>query len=213
MRITKIMLFVLLFCSFCLTAFANISSKTLKEKAAAGEFKATIPRLMLTTSLARQNATANINTTIDKFRYQAEKIGNTNVNFEVVSNNADYVSLLFYGTAYLEGVAHPEIDTHALVINKVNGSIMNLQDFIKIPSVKFMKEQAALGKLKVLAIDGKTEIDVDHIQSLKTIPQEFIVDNYGNVYLLATDMTIYATGTPLILFPLDTYKDFYVAKG
>ena len=76
-----------------------------------------------------------------------------------------------------------------------------------------MQEQARLGKIKILALDGKTEIDAEHIKGLKTIPQEFIVDNYGNVYLLATDMTIYATGTPLILLPLDTYKDFYVAKG
>lgn len=213
MRIVKVLFLILLFCSFCLTAFANINSKALTEKAAAGEFKASIPRLMLRTSLARQNANASIDATIDKFRYQAEKIGNTNVNFEVTSNNADYVSLLFYSTAYLEGVAHPETDAHALVINKVDGSVKTLQDFIKIPNAKFMQEQANLGKIKLLALDGKTEIDAEHIKGLKTIPQEFIVDNYGNVYLLATDITIYATGTPLILLPLDTYKDFYVAKG
>lgn len=213
MRITRIILFVLLLCSFCLTAFANINFKTINEKGAAGEFNAKVPRLMLTTSLARQNATASINATIDKFRYQAEKMGNTNVSFEVTSNNADYVSLLFYGTVYLEGAAHPETDTHALVINKTNGAVMNLQEFINIPNAKYMQEEARLGKIKVLAIDGQTEIDAANIQGLKNIPQEFVVDNYGNVYLLATDISIYATGTPLILFPLDTYKDFYVAKG
>jgi len=213
MHLKKALALSALLCTLCLSAYAEVRTIPLEEKCASGTFKVAVPKPMLQKSLARQQATANIQAAIDKFRYQAEKIGNTEVTFTVTSDNDSYVSIIMEGIAFMPGLAHPEKETHAIVLDKATGELLPLSNFVKIPTVQFLKDQAAAGNLELLASDGHTELPIDTINSISEIPQEFIVDKLGNVYLLASEITVYATGTPLIALPIKNLSSAYVVKG
>ncbi len=213
MNFKKILILATALCCLSLSAFAEVYSKTVMEQAAAGYFKANVPRVVLHTSATRYAAKTNIEAVIDKFRYQAENIGNTEVFYHVTADNASYISLFFESIAQLEGAAHPEKDFHALVLDKKTGQPLPLSKFINVPNLAFLKEQNSFGNVIVTASDGRTRLDNSLVDELKSLPTEYILDRRGNVYLLATEMTIYATGTPLILLPISNFHAAYVVKG
>jgi len=213
MRFYKSTCLVALLCSLCLSAYAEVETRPFQEKCTAGEFKVNAPKVYHTTSAARQASKFNIDTVVEKFRYQAEKIGNTEVKYHVTADNQSYVSLFLESTAVYEGAAHPEKDFHAIVIDKKTGEELPLSSFIKIPNLAYLKEQNSFGNIIVTASDGQTQLDNGIVNELKTTPTEFILDSKGNVYLLATEMTIYATGIPLILLPISNFHAAYVTKG
>lgn len=213
MNFKKIFILATALCCLSFSAFAEVYSKTVTEQAAAGYFKANVPRVVLHTSAARYTAKTNIEAMIDKFRYQAESIGNTEVFYHVTADNASYISLFFESIAHLEGSAHPEKDFHALVLDKQTGQPLPLSSFINVPNLAYLKEQNSFGNVIVTASDGRTRLDNSLVDELKTLPTEYILDRRGNVYLLATEMTVYAAGTPLILLPISNFHAAYVVKG
>lgn len=200
---------------FSLTPYASaeVQTRNLKEKCAAGDFIVDVPRVVLESSEARQLARTQVAELVEKFRYQAEKIGKTEVKYHVTAENESYVSIFMESTAYYEGAAHPEKEFHALVLDKATGSPLPLSNFIKIPNLTFLKEQNSFGNVIVTASDGQTKLDNSLVDELRALPTEYILDRAGNVYLLATEMTIYATGTPLILLPISNFHATYVTKG
>lgn len=213
MRFNKILVLATLLCSLSFSAFAEVQTRNLQEKCAAGDFIVEVPKVILKSSEARQEATLQIAALVDKFRYQAEKIGKTEVKYHVTAENNSYVSLFMESTVYYEGAAHPEKEFHAVVLDKQNGTALPLSNFIKIPNLTFLKEQNSFGNVIVTASDGQTKLDNSLVDELKTLPSEYILDRSGNVYLLATEMTIYTTGTPLILLPIRNFHAAYVTKG
>ena len=213
MRFTKALILSAILCSLSLSAFAEVQTKILNEKCAAGTFQVDVPKVVLQKSQARQNSMLAINNIVEKFRYQAESIGNTEVKYHVTAENDSYVSLLLESVAVMPDSAHPDKAAHAIVIDKTTGEEMPLSHFVTIPNAKYLRDQAEQGYLKVLYIDGQTELPVDIAKDIKVVPTEYILDRQGNVYLLATDMTIYATGTPLLFMSQKDFPDAYVIKG
>jgi len=213
MHFPKFLALTAVICCLTFSAFAEVTAITKTEKCAAGEFKVSVPKVYYTTSAARQASKLNIDAVIDKFRYQAEKIGNTEVIYHVTADNQSYISLFLESAAIYEGAAHPEKEFHAIVLDKKTGEVLPLNHFINVPNLAYLKEQNSFGNVIVTASDGQTQLDSSLVNELKALPTEYILDSRGNVYLLATEMTIYATGTPLILLPISNFHAAYVTKG
>lgn len=211
-RLFKILLCTLTLCLASTPAFAEVRTIPKTENCAAGTFKVDFPKPMLVGIQARQQATDNIQLVIDKFRYQAENIGNTEVKYHVTAETREYISIFLESLAVAPEVAHGEKDAHAIVIAKKTGEVLPLSYFFNLPDMAFLRTQGNANYITVLAADGHSQLDTGLIQQLTTLPTEYFLDAQGNVYLLATEMTIYATGTPLLKLPKENFPYNYVQQ-
>lgn len=211
-KLSKISVITSLLIGVCSLVFAEVRVLPLEEKGSAGSFCVSLPKPVLRTSLARQTASAAIDGIIDKFRYQAQKIGNTKVRHYVTADNDLYVSLLFEGVASLADTGYEEKEAHAIVIDKASGEPMKLEAFMRMPDLQYLLGKIAKKQVMVFSCDGQNELELDALQELSVLPKEFILDKDGNVFLLATDITVNSIGTPLLALPKNNFKDIYIAK-
>lgn len=213
MKFSKLIVILFLFISFSKLVSAEVRTFPSEEKLAAGTFSVSLPKPMLRTSIARQTASFAIEEIINQFRYQAQKIGNTQVRYYVTADNDSYVSLLFDAAVTLPDTTDQEKESHSVVIDKQTGKPLALENFLKPVSLKIIQEKAEKGQVKVYSSDGQTELDPALVENLSAIPTEFILDREGNIFLLATEITVFSTGTPLIALPNKYFSELYVVKG
>ena len=211
MRLQKILAIALALCCLTGTALAELSARTVEEKHAAGSFKAATPRLLLQGFEARQAANEALELTLDKFRVLAEKVGDTAVEYEITAEKDDYISFIFLGGTRLPELNMDVGGAHAVVLDKKTGAALPLEHFVRIPGIKYVREQVDAGKITAVCMDGHTELDPAFVKELKAVPQEYFIDKLGNVYLVATEADIFGAGTPLLALPAKALADIYVS--
>ena len=183
----------ILFCLFAFSVTAFAEKAVLKNNEENYNLKLNYPIVTVKDADASNEINRFISKQMQAYKkvYEKHNYIYGNVDYQVMHEDDDYLSMVFEFSWYYKNAAHGMYNKSGIVFDKHTGKLVNLKDFVPELSLKNLSKKINDGELKIY----------NAIFDPITLMDPWMLDRVSHSYYIDADKTVYLIYQPYELAP------------